>query len=559
MSDVSGKGPGPMARCSLGRFEPAVARRLELWQGSGASARIWQKDPTFWPQATPADVASRLGWLDLPHPPPRQLAGLTQFAEEVRKDGTTDVVVLGMGGSSLAPQVYAETFAPRTGFPRLQVLDSTHPRAVEAVRQSIDPAHTLFVVSSKSGTTLEPNAFQSFFWDETVKTGTDPGPHFVAITDPDTALDRLATERGFRWVCRAPPDVGGRYSALTVFGLLPAALMGVDVTRLIERSARMAASCGPGVGAGDHPALVLAAAIGEAAVGGADKLVFATSPSLSAFPSWGEQLVAESTGKIGKGVVPVADEVDLLDPLGRHDRLLVCLKLQGESDRGLEEGLAALRAAGEPVVEVELADRFDLGAEFFRWEMAIAAAGSVVGIDPFDQPDVELAKNLARDAMKSPPNALAPPDPNLLTLSGGPAFDAGLSEWIAGAPVGGYAAIQAYLPPTPEMTASLRGLRENLRLRLRTSTTFGYGPRFLHSTGQLHKGGPATGAFLQLVDDAQPPLSVPGMDATFGRILRAQASGDAAALRLRGRHLLTVDLASGGPSQVDRLAEAIHG
>jgi transaldolase/glucose-6-phosphate isomerase len=546
-------------RLSLGPLAEAVDRRLGGWTDGDAPTRIWEKDPTFWPAAPAADVASRLGWMSLPTGDARLIADLTKFADEVRGDGVTDVAVLGMGGSSLAPQVYAATFGTRAGYPRLHVLDSTHPLAVPTLAGSLDLRRTLFVVSSKSGTTLEPNAFLAYFWEEVARTGVNPGHQFVAVTDPDTALDRLATARGFRWICRAPPDVGGRYSALTVFGLLPAALIGVDLPALLDRARAMAAGCGPDVAAEGHPALVLAAAVGEAALAGADKLVFVTSSSLASFPSWGEQLVAESTGKIGKGIVPVADEVDPFDPMGRRDRLIVSLTVRGESNPTLERGLASLTAAGAPMIEIELGDRLDLGAEFFRWEMAIAAAGAVVGIDPFDQPDVELAKDLARAALKAPPSPSgAAPDAAVRADDPGGLADA-VSKWMSSAPPGGYAAIQAYLPPGMAMTEALQRLRGKIRRHLGSTTTLGYGPRFLHSTGQLHKGGPPTGAFLQLVDDSLPIVPVPGMDVTFGRIIRAQAAGDATALRQRGRPLLTVDLGSGGVDAVDRVGEAVHG
>lgn len=559
MSERSGSPTLPSPRFALGRLAPAVQRRLGDWQASSVARRIWEKDPGLWPAAPASDVATRLGWLAVPRPGSRPLTDLRRFGEEVRHDGISDVVVLGMGGSSLAPQVYASTFGHRPGYPRLHVLDSTHPKAVRDLAGSVDVRHTLFVVSSKSGTTLEPNAFLAFFWEVLGREVANPAHQFVAITDPDTPLDRLATERGFRWVCRAPPDVGGRYSALTVFGLLPAALAGVDLDALLGRADAMAGACGPDVPAAEHPGLTVAAAVGEAAVAGVDKLVFVTSPGLNAFPVWAEQLVAESTGKIGKGIVPVAYEVDPFDPLGRTDRLVVALTLRGQGDPTIEEGLRSLEGAGAPTIRIELADPIDLGGEFFRWEMAIAMAGAIVGIDPFDQPDVELAKELAREAMKA--GGAAPSDPGAVPVpvSDRATLGPAVRRWLDHAPTGGYAAIQAYLPPNAATEEALGKLRAAVRRRLRCSTTLGFGPRFLHSTGQLHKGGPPTGAFLQLVDDASPSLEVPGMSTTFGRVIRAQAAGDAAALRQRGRSLLTVDLGGHGGDGIERLAEAIDG
>jgi transaldolase / glucose-6-phosphate isomerase len=523
--------------------------RLSLWDREEAARRFWLHDPTFWPKATPEDVATRLGWLAAPEEGRAQLGDLSDFAGRVRDAGTTDVVVLGMGGSSLAPQVFAATFGPRAGYPRFHVLDSTHPAAVRDVAAAIDVAHTLFLVSSKSGTTLEPNAFFHFFWAEAQRRGASPGRQFAAITDPGTPLESLARSRGFLRCFAAPPAVGGRYSALTVFGLVPAAVIGVDLGRVLEGAARMAAACGPDRTASTNPGLALGAAIGEAAAVRRDKLTFVADPTLASFPAWGEQLVAESTGKSGTGIVPIADEVRPFDPRGDADRLIARLRIRGAP--AARESPATGGTA--PVLDFEVADAFEIGAEFFRWEVAVAASGVILGIDPFDQPDVELAKELAREAMRAPASPTAAgagvsaADPGALAPA--------IGGWLATARGGDYAAIQAYLEPAPTVAAALVPVRAALRDVLGCSTTFGFGPRFLHSTGQLHKGGPPSGLFLQIVDRPRPELAVPEDDFSFGDVIRAQARGDATALAQKHRRVLTVDVgddALGGLAAIGR-------
>jgi transaldolase/glucose-6-phosphate isomerase len=543
----------------LGRLEAQVGARLAAWSASNASARVWAKDASFWPGASADSVASRLGWLGLPEAMTSHLDELARFAEEVRAAGFRTVVLLGMGGSSLAPQVYASTFAAMAGYPTLKVLDSTHPEAVRSLRDSLDLPTTLFVVSSKSGTTLEPNAFFQFFWDALAGAHPSPGDRFVAITDPGTPLERLARDRVFRRCFLAAPNVGGRYSALSDFGLLPAALIGVDVRGVLDRAVRMAEACGPAVDAGKNPGLRLGAALGELAKAGRDKVTFVASPALASFPSWAEQLIAESTGKHGTGIVPVADEVRPLDPRLGRDRTVVYLRLRSESDPTIETGLAEVERAGTPVVCYELADRTDLGRELFRWEFGVASAGAVLGIDPFDQPDVELAKELARSAMRAAPGAGSPALPDRVPTDDRPALAAALRRWTGLARPGDYVAIQAFLAPDAANAAALRRLRSALRDRLGLSTTLGFGPRFLHSTGQLHKGGPASGLFLQIVDRPTHDLEVPGAGYTFGQVIRAQALGDAAALRQNGRRLLIVDVGSAPAGGLGAIAEALEG
>ncbi|MCI4358311.1 MAG: hypothetical protein L3J95_03600 [Thermoplasmata archaeon] len=528
-------------RTDLEAFEAKVTARLQTWGREGYGPRFWRHDPTLWPAAPPEVVRSRMGWTELPMTMKERVEGIVENADEVREDGFERVVLLGMGGSSLAAEVIARTFGPAKGHPSLHVLDSTHPDAVRRAAADIPLEKIFFIVSSKSGTTLEPNSYFAYFWKEVTAVSADPGQQFCAITDSGTPLEALAEEKGFRQSFTPNPDVGGRYSALTEFGLVPAALLGVPVGRLLEHAGRMAKACGADVDVAENPALRLGAELGELAVAGRDKVVFLASPSLTAFPSWAEQLIAESTGKLGRGIIPIADEVDRFDSFRATDRVLAYLTVRGEEDEKIDGALAQAEAEGTPAVVCELSDRLDLGGEFLRWEIAVASASSVLGIDPFDQPDVELAKELAREAMANPIGSKATA-PERALAENASALGATLVPWLASARADDYLAIQAFVAPSPEVDRALRGLRTVLRERLKVSTTLGYGPRFLHSTGQLHKGGPNSGLFLQLVQGVTEDVMVPPGPTTFGGILRAQADGDAGALLKTGRRLAKVDV-----------------
>ncbi|HYL04784.1 MAG TPA: hypothetical protein VE075_02025 [Thermoanaerobaculia bacterium] len=583
MSELHDSGRQDAVEMRLGRYAGAVERRLAAWQAASFGSRLWQKDPTLWTSdpRTP-EIADRLGWLGLPASMQPRLATLEALGEAARADGLRDAVVLGMGGSSLAPEVFARTFAPAPGHPRLSVLDSTHPDAVAELAARLDLARTVFVVSSKSGTTTEMLSFFYLFWDRLGGGGEtaperDRGRHFVAVTDPGTPLAKLAGERRFRALVLAPSDVGGRYSALTPFGLVPAGLMGVDLDDLLGRGREMAAACGAEVAAADNPGLRLGAALGELTLAGRDKVTFAASPGLAAFPLWLEQLIAESTGKIGRGIVPVAGEpLEAPDAYG-SDRFFVGLALGGEA-AGQDDRLDALERAGHPVARFRLASPADLGREMFRWEVAVAAAGSVIGVHPFNQPDVQLAKELAGKAMKE----LAAAHAAGLQAGGAPAAGAGgsssgggeagdgdvhagdpealgraLAGWLAGAGAGTYLGLQAYLAPAAASDAALGGLQAQLSRRTRFATTLGYGPRFLHSTGQLHKGGPPSGRFLQLLDSPAEDLPVPETSYSFGTLIRAQAQGDRQALLQRGRRVLRVELGGDAAAGLANLGRAI--
>ncbi len=548
---------------SVGAFQPKIDERIRSWGSVDFSRRLWRKDPTLWAPKPLPELADRLGWLTLPETMHECVADLQAFAKEVKDEGIRHVVLLGMGGSSLAPEVYQRTFGSAPGYPTLLVLDSTHPGAVEAVDAQIDPSRTLFLVSSKSGSTLEPLSFFRYFWQRVSQKTRTPGRHFVAITDPGTSLERLAAERSFRRVFQAPPDVGGRYSALTVFGLVPAALIGIDVHRLLDRAWTMAEASAFCVPVSDNPALILGAALGELTRAGRDKVTFLASPSLAVFPAWLEQLIAESTGKDDKGIVPVADEPVAAPGVYGPDRFFVHLRLDSDDNSAVDRQVAQLEAAGHPVVRIRLAEKADLGQEFFRWEMAIAAAGQVLGIHPFNQPDVQLAKDLARDAMaggaaKMSEDAASIPTVTLGSSTRQDGVTRALDAWLADAHPGDYVALHAYLAPTAETTAALEAIRLALRHRRRLATTVGYGPRFLHSTGQLHKGGPNTGLFLQLVDEPAQRVPVPETDYSFEALIRAQALGDLLALKRRGRRVLRVNLGKDATHEINRLVETLH-
>jgi transaldolase / glucose-6-phosphate isomerase len=546
------------ATASLGTEQGRVDARIAAWQTAKFGERFWKLDPTLWPAAPPSDVATRLGWLHLPELMHDELPRLLAFAQQVRSEGFRHVVVLGMGGSSLAPYVFAELFGGQAGQPELLVLDSTHPDAVRGLRERIDLAHAMFLVSSKSGTTLEPNAFYHYFAEALRTSGEAPGPHFVAITDPGTPLEKLAASDHFRATFLALPTVGGRYSALTMFGLVPATLAGVDVRALLDRAWTMSEACAASVPVPENPGLTLGAAVGELAAHGRDKLTFYASQSFAPFPVWVEQLVAESTGKIGKGIVPVVDEPRTGPEHYGADRLFVEIQEGAMPDSTLAAHTARLEGAGFPVIRIRMPGAIEIGEEFFRWEMAVAAAGAIIGIDPFDQPDVELAKELARQVMSQP--AGSGPGASVPTLSvEDPSLDSAVRAWRDSGKPGDYIGIQAYLAPTEEASAALTKIRAGLLERTSLATTFGYGPRFLHSTGQLHKGGPNTGLFLQIVDTPNVDVPVPGSDYTFGTVIRAQSVGDYQALRQKGRRILRVDVGVDALRGLERLDGALRG
>ena len=557
---------------SLGPYAEAVQGRLSEWSAADFARRMWARDGTLWvpdPQtaAQDPDLENRMGWLDLPTEGLAQLGSLTAFAEEIQAAGYTDAVVLGMGGSSLAPEVYAQVFGPGEGYLRLHVLDSTHPEAVRNLAKRIDPLHTLFIVSSKSGGTIETLSFFKYFFPQVAKLCPEPGRNFVVITDPGSSLENAAREQGFRQVFPGLPSVGGRYSALSNFGLVPAVLLGVPLEQLLERAEAMARRCGPEVPVAKNPALVLGAAWGELGRAGRDKITLLLSPALLPFSSWAEQLIAESTGKNGTGLVPVPEQTPAGPEAYGEYRLFVSLRLEGDDNATLDAGLDALEAAGHPVIRFRLADRLELGAEFFRWEMATAAAGAVLEINPFNQPNVQAAKIAAIRLMQAyqASGALPAQEPTLVSgpvevfngSGDGTTLSECLRDFLAQAQPGDYVGLMAYLAPTPETDAVLETMRTMLGDRLHLAVTLGYGPRFLHSTGQLHKGGPNTGLFLQITQSAQPELPIPGEAYDFGTLISAQALGDYQALSEHGRRVMRLSLREDSEIGLEALRTAL--
>jgi transaldolase/glucose-6-phosphate isomerase len=536
---------------SLGPAARRMDATLAEMDKANVGPRLWKKDTTLWKADDPAHqtkIAKRLGWLDVVDVMQERLGEIGRFVDEAKRAGFTRAVVCGMGGSSLAPEVFRRTFGVARGFLDVSVLDSTDPAAVAAEAEKCPPGKTLFLIASKSGSTTEPNAFFRFFWDRE-KTG----DRFVAITDPGTEMERRARTHNFRHVFLNPPEIGGRYSALSFFGLVPAALLGIDLPRLLERARRMILACGPAVPARHNPGLVLGALLGGLGRAGRDKVTFIASDRIASFPSWVEQLIAESTGKEGVGLVPVEGE-----PLGGpavygKDRLFVYLRLGPRYDRAVR----SLARAGHPVVTINLIDAYDLGGEYFRWELATAAAGWVLGIDPFDQPDVQLAKDhTERLLAEHRESGHLPPSEGAVSPAADD-FTARLLGHLRKSRAGDYVALTAYFGRTPRREALFRDLRVAIRARFRLATTLGFGPRFLHSTGQLHKGGPPSGVFVQFLATPPSDLPVPGTDYTFGTLIAAQALGDYAALVARERRVLRVDLGLDGEGGLEAALAAI--
>ena len=532
---------------TLGDYHSLVETALAKLVGARVVSRIWQRDHRVWSEY-PAEIADRLGWLTLPQEMSGQIRPLAEFATEVRDAGFTNVVLLGMGGSSLGPEVLRLTIGSAPGFPQLRVLDSTLPAWINAANEAIDPARTLFLVSSKSGTTIETNTLYSCFRQRVADVvGWDAaGESFAAVTDPDTPLEALATREGFRRVFANPPDIGGRYSVLSCFGMVPAALLGLHLEDFLQRAVAMQRDC-MAVDAGANPGARLGAIMGSLARNGQDKLTLITSPALDGFGLWVEQMLAESLGKSGRGIIPVAGEPTLSLEKYSSDRLIVYLRLQGDDNFG-PDSLARKLAAAHPSVQLELADGADLGAEFYRWEFATAVAGCILGVHPFDQPNVQGAKDKTDLVLQ-----------HLVERGDLPGVEAieSVESLMSLAGAGDYLALLAYLPQSKEVCQALTLLRLRLSERYGIPTTAGFGPRYLHSTGQLHKGGPNSGIFLQLTADHPADLPVPGRPYSFGSLADAQSTGDLQALLELGRRAGRIHLGSDPASCIRELAARI--
>ena len=522
----------------------ATDKEIARLGAAQALKRLWNADPTFW-TADPThekSIKSRLGWLRSPALMRTKLGELGAFADEVVAGGFTDAVLLGMGGSSLCPEVLSLTWQAQTGGLRLHVLDNTDPNAVRSVDEQISGKQTLFVVASKSGGTLEIQSFERYFWQKLLAGNhgdvARTGACFVAITDPATGLGKLAEEKRYRKVFINPADIGGRYSALSYFGMVPAVLLRVPVEQLLEASLTFAAASSPAVPSADNPALRLGALLGTASKMGRDKMTLVMSAEIDSFGSWVEQLVAESTGKEGKGIVPVDREPLGVPEVYGSDRIFVYLRL-GAGDARQDQAMAAIERAGQPVVRIALPNREALGREFFRWEIATAIAGATLGCNPFDEPNVTEAKLATGALLAVYAREGSLPEPEETCDVGD--LDR-IRAHLASATAGDYVAICAYFMHTDARDGLLTRIRLACRDRTHNATTVGYGPRFLHSTGQLHKGGPATGVFLQLTADVGQDLPIPGAGYSFGTLRNAQALGDLQVLRRRGRRVLRVHL-----------------
>jgi transaldolase/glucose-6-phosphate isomerase len=546
------------------QLPPDLTRALDAalaeWQRDGRMARLWARDAALW---TGADEARWMGWLDAPGAVAAEAAALAAFGAEVRGHGFADALLLGMGGSSLCPEVFAETFEPGAGAPRLHVLDSTDPAQVARVDRRLDADRTLFIVASKSGSTLEPNVFHAYFFERLASRlgRARAAARFVAITDPGSSLERLAASEGFLRTFAGVPSIGGRFSALSNFGMVPAAVMGLDVAGLAARAAAMARACAADRPVADNPGARLGLALGLAARAGRDKVTLIASPAISDLGAWLEQLIAESTGKQGKALIPVAGERTGPPEVYGDDRVFVHLRLAETADAGDDARVDALARAGHPVVRIGLADRRDLAAEFFRWEIATAVAGAVLGINPFDQPDVEASKVATRRLTDAYEDAGALPDESpivdeggvklftdeanardLLARAGSPDAAAVIRAHLARLGAGDYFALLAYVDRNASHAAALETVRHHVRDHARVATCLGFGPRFLHSTGQAYKGGPNSGVFLQVTCDDAADLPIPGRRYTFGVVKAAQARGDFEVLAERGRRALRVHL-----------------
>jgi glucose-6-phosphate isomerase len=559
----------------------AVDQAAADWTVNNKVARFWQKDAGLW---TRDGEEKWLGWIDIVERQRKDLAALASLGAEIKTSNFQTVLLLGMGGSSLCPEVLSLTFGQQPGFPELRIVDSTDPEQVWTVRNEVNLANTLVVVASKSGSTLEPNILKQFFFNE-MKDVVGPdnaGSHFMAITDPGSKMEQVAKEDGFRYIFYGDPTIGGRFSALSNFGVVAATLAGLNTEKLLAEAAKATASAR--LEPDQNPAVELGLTLGTAAKAGRDKLTIFTSPEIYDLGAWMEQLIAESTGKQGLGITPVDRETIAAPEFYGKDRIFVYIRYAGTADSSADSSLAAkvaaLEAAGHPVVTIEIADLYEIFEQFFTWEVATAVAGSVIGINPFNQPDVESAKieTRALTAAYEETGKLPVREPVFVTLADGQEFKLYATEAYAAtlkkaAPsatlagylrahfnqihAGDYFAALAYLPMFPMHEAVIQGLRHKVRDAKRVATCMGFGPRFLHSTGQDYKGGPNTGVFLQITADHAVDVAIPGQKLSFGVVIDAQAAGDMAVLESRGRRALRVHLGSGVATGLKTLAAAI--
>ena len=561
-------------------LDAALKKNLNDWRASGKVRRLWQHDASLW---TGEDEVKWLGWLGITDEQLASVGPLKAFADEVKNAGFSDILLLGMGGSSLCPEVLALTFGQTPGFPRLHILDSTDPAQIRNVEKKIDVAKTLFIVSSKSGSTLEPNIYKQYFFERVRQTvGADQaGSRFIAITDPGSKMQQVAERDHFRHIFYGLPSIGGRYSALSNFGIVPAAAMGLDTDKFLKRTKEMVEACNASATVEQNPGVMLGLIMGTAAKCGRDKITLVTSPGIADLGAWLEQLIAESTGKLGKGIIPVDREtLGASEAYGNPgDRIFAYVRLETAPDAAQDAKVEALEKAGQPVVRIALSDIYSLGQEFFRWEIATAVAGSILGINAFNQPDVEASKIVTKQLTSAyESSGSLPPEKPVVEEAGFKLFTddknaadlakaaaAGsegalknyLRAHLARLGAGDYFALLGYVEMNVEHEALLQNLRMTVRDRKHVATCLGFGPRFLHSTGQAYKGGPNSGVFLQITCDDARDLPVPGQKYTFGVVKAAQARGDFQVLADRNRRALRVHLGSDVKAGLTKLAELV--
>lgn len=560
---------------SLGKYADAVSAAIKEAEKGDVMRRVWRKDAALWKEeeAHKKIINNALGWLTVADKMIGVEDDLIAFADRIRNErGFTHVMLCGMGGSSLCPEVLRQTFGKQEGYPELLVLDSTDPDKLAEFKEKIDVAHTLFIISSKSGTTTEPLVFYRYWYDQVGKVKENPGENFVAVTDPGTKMEADATRDHFKRIFLNPSDIGGRYSALSYFGMVPASLMGLDIKKLLDRAERVVHACSQVVPAGENPGARLGAIMGECAKAGRDKLTIIADPKIASFGLWVEQLLAESTGKEGRGIIPVAGETLGAPNVYGNDRLFVSIAV-GKLASETESKLKALEAAGHPVVYRTLNDTYDLGEEFFLWEIATAFAGWRIGINPFDQPNVQESKDATKELLESFKQNGKLQDQTVLATDGtltiyaddatraalpGSSVGDALKAHLQRAGAGDYIAMLDYFEESEENEAAVQQIRTHLRDATRCATTTGYGPRFLHSTGQLHKGGPASGVFLQITAPDRHDIEIPGEPYTFSTLKQAQALGDFRSLSTRGRRAIRVDLGEDVTAGLKRLYELVR-
>jgi transaldolase/glucose-6-phosphate isomerase len=556
-----------------GTLASAVQASLEDWKKNDKVRRLWQRDASIW---TGADESNWLGWLGITEEQLAHIDVLKNIAADVKKAKFEHALLLGMGGSSLCPEVLRMTFGKIKGFPELHVLDSTDPAQIKTIEKKVDLKSTICIVSSKSGSTLEPNIYKQYFFERVKeKVGErEVGNRFLAVTDPGSKMQQVAEADKFRKIFMGVPSIGGRYSALSNFGMVPAAVMGLDVVKFLKNTEEMVKACGAGAAADVNPGVLLGAILGAAANQGRDKVTIIASPGISDLGAWLEQLLAESTGKVGKGIVPVDREALAKPAAYGNDRVFAYLRLQTKPNKAQDAAVAALEKAGHPVVRISLPNIYNLGQEFFRWEIATAVAGAIIGINAFNQPDVEASKIETRKLTseyettgKLPAEApffegsgikLYADEKNAAALKGGATLADVLKAHLARVQAGDYFGVLGYVTMNDANERALQKIRHAVRDKKKVATVLGFGPRFLHSTGQAYKGGPNSGVFLQITCDDAVDFPVPGQKYTFGVVKAAQARGDFAVLAERGRRALRVHLGKNVTKDLAKLGSALQ-